>query len=161
MLEGLKHQSIKDDSKVCNIHRINFKELISRVPLHQATTDESEIIPVPQLKEKFSSTNLRSKKLTILTVLSQSWTLPKIQEQFGVTRCLHYSPSSEELGMRKGMLSTPKCCAGKNLPIGVKNLPIGVREKRLFLTFFLCIMNGSQQHFLIFTPVTLHGAYSN
>ena len=37
MLEGLKHQSIKDDSKVCNIHRINFKELISRVPLHQAT----------------------------------------------------------------------------------------------------------------------------
>ena len=89
MLEGLKHQSIKDDSKVCNIHRINFKELISRVPLHQATTDESEIIPVPQLKEKFSSTNLRSKKLTILTVLSQSWTLPKIQEQFGVTRCLH------------------------------------------------------------------------
>ena len=25
------------------------------------------------------------------------------------------------------MLSTPKCCPGKNLPIGVKNLPIGVR----------------------------------
>ena len=129
------------------------------MPLPEATTDESEIIPVPQLKEKFSSTTLRSKILTILTMLSQSWALPKIQEQFGVTRALH-SPSSEELGARKGMLSTPKCCAGKNLPIGVKNLPIGVREKRVFHTFFLCILNGSQQHFLIFTPVTLHGAYS-
>ena len=82
-------------------------ELISRVPLPEATTDESEIIPVPQLKEKLSSTNLRSKKLTILTVLSQSWSLPKIQEQFGVTRALH-SPSSEELGTRKGIAIDPK-----------------------------------------------------
>ena len=116
MLEGLNHQSIKDESKVCNIHRINFKKsiqpskkdsLISRVPLPEATTDESEIIPVAQLKEKFSSTNLWSKKLTILTVLSQSWALPKIQEQFGVTRALH-SPSSEELGTRKGIAIDPK-----------------------------------------------------
>ena len=136
MLEGLKLQSIKDDSKVCNIHRINFKELISRVPLHQATTDESEIIPVPQLKEKFSSTNLRSKKLTILTMLSQSWTLPKIQEQFGVTRCLHYSPSSEELGMRKGMLSTPKCCAGKICQLVSRICQLASGEKDCFLLSF-------------------------
>ena len=113
-------------------------ELISRVPLPEATTDESEIIPVPQLKEKFSSTNLRSKKLTILTVLSQSWALPKIQEQFGVTRALH-SPSSEELGTRKGMLSTPKCCAGKKLRIGVKNLPIGVRGKKDCFLLSFCV----------------------
>ena len=68
------------------------------VPLPEATTDESEIIglPVLQLKEKFSSTNSRSKKLTILTVLPQSWAVQTIQEQFGGKRVC-YQPQNVAL----------------------------------------------------------------
>ena len=90
-------------------------ELISGVPLSEPTTDESEMIL--QLKEKFCSTNSRSEKLTILTVLPQSWALPKIQEQFGVSS--YMARQAKNLVREKGVLSTPNSCAGKTLPIDV------------------------------------------
>ena len=89
-------------------------ELISGAPLPEIseTADESEMIS--QLRKKFSDTNLRSEKLTILTVLPQSWTLQKIQQEFAVTR--YMARQAKNLVREKGILSTPNCRGGKSLP---------------------------------------------
>ena len=95
-------------------------ELISGAPLPEISerADESELIS--QLRKKFSDTNLRSEKLTILTVLPQSWTLQKIQQEFAVTR--YMARQAKNLVREKGILSTPNCRGGKSLPTDTANV---------------------------------------
>lgn len=45
--------------------------------------DESEIIR--QLKDKFQETTVRSEKVQVLTVLPKSWSIRRIEEEFGAS----------------------------------------------------------------------------
>ena len=65
-------------------------------------SDEREIIK--QLKEKFS-TATRSEKIQILTVLPKSWSIRKIQQEFGTSNFM--ARKAKELVDRKGILTTP------------------------------------------------------
>ena len=63
------------------------RTIISR----ETIDDGSEMIQ--QLKEKFQSTPQRSEQLQILTVLPKSWSLKKIQQEFGVSTENHRCPN--------------------------------------------------------------------
>lgn len=76
----------------------------------EATDDGSEMIQ--QLKEKFQLTIWRSKQLQILTVLPKSWSLKKIQHEFGVTM----AQESKELEKEKGIDSLPSPKSVPSLP---------------------------------------------
>ena len=80
--------------------------------------EESEIIT--QLKVKFRATTERSEKVQILTVLPQSWTIRKIQEEFGVSN--YMARKSKELVKEKGILSTPNQKSGHTLSVEVTDL---------------------------------------
>ena len=56
---------------------------MSKVLLSDKQNDESEMLQ--QLKEKFDSTSQNSVKVQILTVLPKSWSIQKIQTEFGVS----------------------------------------------------------------------------
>ena len=78
----------------------------------EVTDDESEMIQ--QLKEKFQLTTQRSEQLQILTVLPKSWSLRKIQQEFGVTN--YMARKSKELVKEKGILSLPSSKSGPSFP---------------------------------------------
>ena len=67
-----------------------------------------------QLKEKFQSTAQRGEKLQILTVLPKSWSLTKIQQEFGVSN--YMAQKSKDLVKEKGVLSPPGPKCGPSLP---------------------------------------------
>ena len=67
-----------------------------------------------QLKEKFQSTTPRSEELQILTVLPKSWSLKKIQTEFGISN--YMARKSKELVKEKGILSLPDAKPGPSLP---------------------------------------------
>ena len=75
--------------------------------------DRSEMIQ--QLKEKFQSTPQRSEQLQILTVLPKSWSLKKIQQEFGVSN--YMTRKSKVLVKEKGVLSLPGTKPGPSLPL--------------------------------------------
>ena len=80
--------------------------------MHGETTDDgSEMIQ--QLKEKFRSTAQRSEQLQILTVLPKSWSLKKIQQEFGVSN--YMARKSKDLVKKKGVLSLPGPKPGPSL----------------------------------------------
>ena len=58
-----------------------------------------------QLKDKFLKTGSRSEKLQVLTVLPKSWSLAKVQHEFGVSK--YMAMKAKELVQEKGILSTP------------------------------------------------------
>lgn len=74
---------------------------------HVTNADE-EI--VNQLKEKFNTTEKRSEKLQILTVLPKSWSRSKIQEEFKVTQ--YMARQAKNLVKEKGVMALPN----KRLP---------------------------------------------
>ena len=61
--------------------------------------DESEILQ--QLKEKFHSTAESSVKEQILTILSKSWSISKIQAEFGATNFMAWK--AKQLVKDKGI----------------------------------------------------------
>ena len=65
---------------------------------------------VNQLKEKFNTTEKRSEKLQILTVLPKSWSRSKIQEEFKVTQ--YMARQAKNLVKEKGVMALPN----KRLP---------------------------------------------
>ena len=89
-----------------------MKSLILETPTDRCRDDESEMIL--QLKEEFRRTTERSKQLQILTVLLQSWTRKKIQEEFGVSD--YMARKCKQLVKEKGILSTPDPKPGHTLP---------------------------------------------
>ena len=74
-------------------------------------SDESEMIA--QLKDKFESATKRSEVL-VLTVLPKSWTIRKVQEEFGASN--YMVRKAKELVKEKGVLSTPNPKPGHTLP---------------------------------------------
>ena len=68
---------------------------------------------IEQLKKKFNESTKKSEKLQVLTVLPQSWTLQRIQEEFGATQ--HMARKAKELVLSKGVLSTPNSRPSKTL----------------------------------------------
>ena len=64
----------------------------------ETTDDGSEMIQ--QLKEKFQSTAQRSEQLQIFTVVPKSWSLKKIQQEFGVSN--YMARKSKDLVKKEG-----------------------------------------------------------
>ena len=52
----------------------------------EQTVDQDGGEMIQQLKQKFLTTNSRSEKLQILTVLPKSWPLAKVEREFGVSK---------------------------------------------------------------------------
>ena len=73
--------------------------------------DDGEIIK--QLKEKFNSTAERSEKVQVLTVLPNSWSMHKVQAEFGASD--YMVRKARELVKQKGILSTPNLKPGHSL----------------------------------------------
>ena len=65
--------------------------------------NDSEIIE--QLKEKFHSSTDRSQKVQILTVLPKSWSIRKVEEEFGVSN--YMACKTKDLVKDQGILSSP------------------------------------------------------
>ena len=68
---------------------------------------------IEQLRDKFASSTSRSEKLTILTVLPKSWSIAKIVNVFGVTKCM--ARCAKKLVEVKGIMSNSIAKAGKSL----------------------------------------------
>ena len=69
---------------------------------------------IQQLKEKFQATKKRSEQVQVLTVLPKSWTVKKIQQEFGVSEYL--ARQSKKLVEERGILSLPAPLCGPSLP---------------------------------------------
>ena len=67
------------------------------------TGEDSEIIR--QFEEKFQSTSERSIRVQILTILPQSWSIRKIETEFGVSNLVAWT--AKKLVREKSILSTP------------------------------------------------------
>ena len=84
---------------------------MSKVLLSEKQNDESEMLQ--QLKEKFHSTSQNSVKVQILTVLPKSWSIQKIQTEFGVSNFM--ARKVKQLVKEKGVLSSPDSCPGRHV----------------------------------------------
>ena len=69
---------------------------------------------IQQLKEKFQETKKRSEQVQVLTVLPKSWSVKKIQQEFGVSEYL--ARQSKKLVEERGILSLPGPLYGPSLP---------------------------------------------
>ena len=90
--------------------RVMKKKLL--LERESSDSDESEIIA--QLKEKIESTTKRSEKVLVVMVLQKSWTIRKVQEEFGASN--YMVRKAKELVKEKGILSTPNPEPGHTLP---------------------------------------------
>ena len=68
---------------------------------------------IGQLKDKFSTSDSRSEKLQVLTVLPKSWQIQKIEREFKITN--YMARSAKKLVNEKGVLSTPNPKLGKKI----------------------------------------------
>ena len=73
---------------------------------------------IQQLKEKFHSTSERRVKIQVLTVLPMSWSIERIQEEFGASN--YMARRAKQLVREHGILATPDRHPGRpNLPESV------------------------------------------
>ena len=84
---------------------------MSEAMLGEKQNDESEILQ--QLKEKFHSTSQNSMKVQILTILPKSWSIQKIQTEFGVSNFM--ARKAKQLVKDKGVLSSPDPRPGRHV----------------------------------------------
>ena len=112
----------KSKQKIEKIATMMQKAVIGDVHSDQMN-DESEIIK--QLKEKFSTVG-RSEKIQILTVLPKSWSIRRVQEEFGVSDFM--ARKAKLLVREKGVLSTPNPIPGHSLPQKTVQLVRGFYE---------------------------------
>lgn len=90
-------------------------ELVSGAPFSSESDldDKTESEILQQLKEKFNETENRSEKLTILTILPQSWSRKMMMNSF---KCSDYmARQAKTLVREKGVLSSPNPRLGKPL----------------------------------------------
>ena len=101
--------------KIKNVMKVVKKKMLnvssSESEENPIETSESEIIA--QLKDKFNSSNRKSEKVQILTILPQSWSIRKIEEEFGATN--YMVRKAKQLVNTRGILSTPNPKPGKML----------------------------------------------
>ena len=111
------------DKKMKEITK-SMEHLLISEPRHTVNDDDSEMIK--QLKDKFKITMDRATQMQILTVLPQSWSVSKIQSEFGVTT--YMARKSKELVKDKGILSTPNPKPGPSLSLETTDLIIRFYE---------------------------------
>lgn len=98
-----------------------FKRKLLYIPSEESSNEgaaEEEVIV--QLKEKFKSSNNRSEKIQLLTILPKSWTNKKIEQEFGATNFM--VRTAKKLVAEKGILSTPNPRPGNTLDEETANL---------------------------------------
>jgi len=108
------YSQVKGRGKTYSRQKVQkITEAMRRTVISWETTDDgSEMIQ--QLKEKFQSSTQRSEQLQILTVLPKSWSMKKIQQEFGVSN--NMARKAKELVEEKGVLSLPGPKPGPSLP---------------------------------------------
>ena len=84
--------------------------MLQMAGIDEKTSDDGEIIA--QLKEKSCTAN-RSEKVQILTVLPQSWSIHKIQTEFGASNFT--VRKAQALVAASGILTTPNPKPGRSL----------------------------------------------
>ena len=89
----------------------NIVKMMEKVGIDEKPNTDDDIIS--QLKEKYS-TATRSEKLQILTVVPKSWSIRKIESEFGASN--YIVRKAKELVREKGILSTPNPKPGRSLP---------------------------------------------
>ena len=95
----------KSRSKVyCGQKVKKITEALQRTVIPMAPMDDGTEM-IQQLKEKLWETNRRSEQVQVLTVLPKSWTVKKIQQEFGVSEYL--AQQSKKLVEERGILSLP------------------------------------------------------
>ena len=73
-----------------------------------------------QLKEMFQATSERSEKVQILKVLSRTWSIRQVQEEFGASN--YIVRKAKELVKQKEILSTPNPGHGHALAVETTDL---------------------------------------
>ena len=68
---------------------------------------------IGQLKDKFSTSDSRSEKVQVLSVLPKSWQIRKIERECKITNYMAHS--AKKLVNEKGVLSTPNPKLGKKI----------------------------------------------
>ena len=112
----LVHTSYQKE-KLCKIKDAAANALLpSMIPTK--IDDGCEIIE--QLKEKFHASTDSSQKVTILTILPKSWSVQKVQEEFGVSNYMAHK--AKDLVKNQGILSNPNPKHGCGLPLTTVNL---------------------------------------
>ena len=92
-----RHLSQSGSYRVKNIQKNMQKAIIG-----SEQTNEVEIIT--QLKEKYSTAG-RSEKIQILTVIPKSWSVRRVEEEFGVLNFM--ARKAKQLVREKGILAVP------------------------------------------------------
>ena len=86
-------------------------KMMEKAGIDEEPNADDEIIS--QLKEKYS-TAPRSEQLQILTIVPKSWSLRKIESEFGASNFM--ARKAKQLVREKGILSTPNPKPGRSLP---------------------------------------------
>lgn len=127
LISGIGESPVKKQKLLQGIHYVEEKvhkindavrtkfQILSPSTAKEISKASSETIGqeeemINQLKEKFRTTEKRSEKLQILTVLPKSWSRNKIQEEFNVTQ--YMARQAKNLVKEKGIMSLPN----KRLP---------------------------------------------
>ena len=79
----------------------------------EPSKEEQEYQELLEQLKKFGDSSTRSEKLQVLSVLPQSWTIQRIEKEFGTT--FNMARLSKQLVSSKGVLSTPNSRPGKTL----------------------------------------------
>ena len=82
-----------------------------KLKLEPSKDDFQEVLE--QLKRKFNGCAKKSEKLQVLTILPQSWSIKRIEMEFGTTN--HMARLAKALVASKGILATPNPRPGKTL----------------------------------------------
>ena len=88
-------------------------EALQRTVITGAPVDDGTEM-IQQLKEKFRETKRRSEQVQVLTVLPKSWSVKKVQQEFGVSEYL--ARQSKKLVEERGILSLPGPSRRPSLP---------------------------------------------
>lgn len=98
-------------------------EMLQMAGIEEKSSDDGEIIA--QLKEKFHTAD-RSEKVRILTVLPRSWSIRKIQTEFGASNFA--VRKAKALVAANGILTTPNPKPGRSLPQSTEELVVNFYE---------------------------------
>ena len=88
-------------------------EALQRTVITGAPIDDGTEM-IQQLKEKFREAKRRSEQVQVLTILPKSWSVKKVQQEFGVSEYL--ARQSKKLVEERGILSLPGPSRGPSLP---------------------------------------------
>lgn len=97
--------------------------MLQTAGIDEKTSDDGEIIA--QLKERFATAN-RSDKVQILTVLPKSWSIRRIQTEFGASNFT--VRRAKALVATNGILTTPNPKPGRSLPQTTQDLVVNFYE---------------------------------